>query len=87
MTLSETLRTAAGVVGVTPGEMLGAIAGVLGGVIGAAGAAIAVYRTLAGQRTEDRQRIHDALVREMIEFARIAVGHLTHLIHRIAGIR
>ena len=60
----------------TTGEIVGAVATVLGGVIGALGAALAVYLTLTGQRKEDRERIHSAVVREVIEFARIAVGHL-----------
>ncbi len=60
----------------TTGEIVGAVATLLGGIIGALGAALAVYLTLAGQRKEDRSRIHSALVREIIEFSRIAVGHL-----------
>ncbi len=60
----------------TPDGILGAAASAFSGIVGAAGAAIAVYLTLAGQRREDRQRIHAALVREIIEFARVAVGHL-----------
>ena len=60
----------------TSGEIIGAFASILGGIIGAAGAAVAVYLTLAGQRKEDRARIRSALVREVIEFSRLAVGHL-----------
>lgn len=41
-----------------------------------AGAALAVYLTLAGQRKEDRARIRSALVREVIEFSRLVAGHL-----------
>lgn len=60
----------------TTGEIVNAIATLLGGALGALGAALAVYLTLSGQRKEDRGRIHGALVREIIEFARVAVGHL-----------
>ena len=60
----------------TDGEVVGAVASVLGGIIGAGGAALAVYLTLAGQRKEDRTRIRSALVREVIEFSRLVVGHL-----------
>jgi len=60
----------------TEGEIVGALASVLGGIISAAGAAVAVYLTLSGQRKEDRTRIQGALVREVIEFSRLAVGHL-----------
>ena len=60
----------------TTGEIVEAVATVLGGVIGALGAAVAVYLTLKGQRKEDRERIHGAVVREIIEFARVAVGQL-----------
>jgi hypothetical protein len=48
----------------------------LGGFIGAMGAALAVYLTLSGQRREDRKRIRDAIIREVIEFTRLAIGHL-----------
>jgi hypothetical protein len=58
------------------GEIAAALGGVLGGMIGAGGAAVAVYLTLSGQREEDRTRISGALVREVIEFARLVVGHL-----------
>ncbi len=70
----------------TAGEIVGAVASVLGGLIGAAGAAVAVYLTLAGQRKEDRERIRGALVREVIEFARLVVGHLDTCEHIRAGI-
>jgi hypothetical protein len=48
----------------------------LGGCIGAMGAALAVYLTLTCQRREDRTRIRDAIIREVISFARLAIGHL-----------
>jgi hypothetical protein len=58
------------------GEIAGAVGSVVGGMIGASGAAAAVYLTLSAQRTEDRTRIRNALVREVIEFSRLVVGHL-----------
>src|SRR5262249_37722615 len=54
----------------------GALGGVVGGIIGAAGAALAVYLTLAGQRREDQKQIHNAVVREVIEFSSMALGKL-----------
>jgi hypothetical protein len=70
--------------GVTRGELLGALGSAVGGVIGALGAAFAVYVTLNSQRKEERQRSKDetqrsfsAIVREVIEFTRLALGHLT----------
>jgi hypothetical protein len=48
----------------------------LGGFVGAMGAALAVYLTLSGQRREERRRIHDAIIREVISFARLAIGKL-----------
>jgi hypothetical protein len=59
-----------------PGEIAGALGNVLGGSIGAAGAAVAVYLTLAGQRTEDSERVRNAITREIIEFTRIIMGIL-----------
>jgi hypothetical protein len=60
----------------TAGEVAGALGSVIGGTIGAGGAALAVYLTLLGQRDEDRTRIRGSLVREVIEFARLVIGHL-----------
>src|SRR5215510_7752566 len=62
--------------GVTRGELLGALGSVLGAVIGALGAAVAVYLTLNRQRNDERQRSFNAILREVIEFSRLAVGHL-----------
>jgi hypothetical protein len=63
--------------GVARGELLGALGSVVGGVIGALGAAFAVYLTLNRQRKDERRRTFDAVVREVIEFTRLALGHLT----------
>jgi len=62
--------------GVTRGELIGALGSVLGGIIGALGAALAVYLTLNRQRKDERQRSFKAIVREVIEFTRLALGHL-----------
>jgi hypothetical protein len=69
-----------------PGEIAGALGGIIGGMIGASGAAIAVYLTLSAQRVEDRTRIRNALVREVIEFSRLVVGHLETCENIRAGI-
>jgi hypothetical protein len=58
------------------GEQLTAVAAIVGGVIGAAGAAIAVYLTLAGQRKDDAQKVEAALRQEVAEFGRLAHGAL-----------
>ncbi len=63
--------------GVARGELLGALGSVVGGIIGALGAALAVYLTLNSQRKDERQRSFNAVVREVIEFSRLALGHLT----------
>lgn len=70
----------------TTGEIVGAGATILGGIFGALGAALAVYLTLRGQRKEDRERIHGAIVREIIEFSRVAVGQLDTCEHIRSGL-
>jgi hypothetical protein len=67
-------------------EAAAALGGVIGGVIGASGAAVAVYLTLVAQRQEDRTRIRSAVVREVIEFSRVAVGHLQTCENIAAGL-
>ena len=74
--MKEILGTLAVFFGVTSGEALGALGSVLGGVIGAFGAAAAVFFTLNRQRKDERVRIASALRTEVIEFCRLAVGHL-----------
>ena len=59
-----------------PGEIAGSLGSVVGGMIGALGAALAVYLTLSTQRQEDRRRIDGALGREVAEFARQVVRGL-----------
>jgi hypothetical protein len=59
-----------------PGEQLTAIAGILGGLIGAGGTALAVYLTLASQRSDEAERVEGALRIEVAEHARLAYGQL-----------
>jgi hypothetical protein len=59
------------------GEQLNALTAIFGGLIGAAGAAIAVYLTLAGQRKDEAQKVEGALIMEVAEFARMAFGALS----------
>jgi hypothetical protein len=66
----------AALMGSSSGEVASAVGSVVGGGLGALGAAGAVYLTLQGQRQEDRSRIQEAIVREVIEFGRLAVGQL-----------
>jgi len=58
------------------GERLDPIAAVAGGLIGAFGAAAAVYLTLAGQRQDDAEKVEAALRAEVAEFCRLALGLL-----------
>lgn len=53
-----------------------ALGGVIGGIIGAAGAAGAVYINLQAQQDDESRRVRDALRREVIEFVRFVLGHL-----------
>ena len=78
--------------GVNPGEALSALANILGGIIGALGAALAVYLTLKGQRKDarrqqedERQRTSSAINREVAEFSRLAIGHLEICEHMHSG--
>ena len=58
------------------GDRLAASAGVLGGVIGAAGAALAVYLTLIAQRKDEAEKVEASLRAEVTEFTRLAIGPL-----------
>lgn len=62
--------------GAEPRDQLAAAAAVLGGLIGAAGVALAVYLTLASQRSDEVEKIESALRMEVSEFARLASGQL-----------
>ena len=62
--------------GGTQGEKLGAASGVLCGMIGAGGAALAVYLTLAAQRQDEAEKVEAALRMEVAEFGRLACGPL-----------
>ena len=58
------------------GDRLAATAAVFGGLIGAAGAAFAVYLTLIAQRADEAEKVEASLRAEVAEFARLAVGPL-----------
>ena len=58
------------------GDWLTAISAVLGGLIGAGGAALAVYLTLASQRKDEAEKVEASLRAEVVEFARLAMGPL-----------
>lgn len=59
-----------------PGEKLGAVAAVIGGLVGAGGAALAVYLTLDGQRQDEAEKVEAALRMEVAEHARLVIGAL-----------
>jgi hypothetical protein len=68
---------------VSVGEQLNAVAAILGGLIGAAGAALAVYLTLSGQRRDEAEKVEAALRMEVAEFGRLALGPLYLLTERL----
>ena len=57
-------------------DKLGAIAAIFGGALGAAGAALAVYLTIAGQRSDEAEKVESTLRMEAAEFGRQALGRL-----------
>ncbi len=59
------------------GEQLAALGSVLGGIIGVFGSAAAVYLTLWSQRQDETDKVSNAIIREVMEFSRFAVGNLT----------
>jgi len=66
------------------GDRLAAIGAVLGGLIGAGGAALAVYLTLVSQRKDEAAKVEESLQAEVAEFARLAVGPLAILTPQVA---
>jgi hypothetical protein len=66
----------AALIGVTRGEVLVALGSVVGGLLGVLGSAAAVYLMLGGQRRDERKRIIKAILREVVEFSRVVMGHL-----------
>jgi hypothetical protein len=68
---------------VSAGEGLNAVAAILGGLIGATGAALAVYLTLDGQRRDEAQKVEAALRMEVAEFGRLALAPLYVLAERV----
>jgi hypothetical protein len=57
-------------------DKLGAIAAIFGGVVGASGAALAVYLTLVGQRSDEAEKVESTLRMETAELGRLAYGRL-----------
>ena len=76
MSVKEWLAHLACVLGVTPGEVLGGFGSVVGGFVGALGAGFAAWLTLRLQRRDERMKISSAVQREVVEFTRLAMGHL-----------
>jgi len=70
----------AALLGSHAGEVANATGAVLGGIIGALGAALAVYLTLSGQNRQEATKVSDALIREVLEFARLGIGHLDNCV-------
>jgi len=66
-------------------DTLGAFASILGGVIGALGAALAVYLTLSGQRKDETEKIATAIVTEIAQLARFPVEQLALVTEVYAG--
>lgn len=60
----------------TEADRLAAVGAVLGGLIGAGGAALAVYLTLNAQREDEAAKVEASLRAEVVEFARLARGPL-----------
>jgi hypothetical protein len=59
-----------------PGEIAAALGSVLGGIIGAMGAAVAVYLTLQGQRYEEISKVSSAILSEIAELCKAPMGQL-----------
>jgi hypothetical protein len=68
---------------VANGEQLNAVAAILRGLIGAGGAALAVYLTIDGQRRDEAQKVEAALRMEVAEFGRLAPLPLYLLSQRV----
>jgi len=59
-----------------PGEIAAALGSVVGGIIGAMGAAVAVYLTLQGQRQEEISKVSSAIISEVAELCKAPMGQL-----------
>jgi len=57
-------------------DRLGATGAILGGLIGAGGAALAVYLTIIAQREDEAKKVEASLRAEVVEFARLAMAPL-----------
>jgi hypothetical protein len=58
------------------GEQAGALGAVVGGIIGAGGAVLAVYLTLARQRRDDAAKVRAALRTEVSTYSKYVIGAL-----------
>ena len=59
-----------------PGEIASALGAIIGGIIGAAGAAVAVYLTLSGQREDESEKTSRAVLSEIAELVKFPIGQL-----------
>jgi len=66
----------------TDGEIAAALGSVVGGIIGALGAAVAVYLTITGQQKDETEKICTAITIEIAQLARFPLGQL-ELCHAI----
>lgn len=62
--------------GANGGEIAAALAGIIGGAVGAAGSALAVFMTLDLQKRDEIEKVNAAILTEVAEQARFAIGHL-----------
>jgi len=68
------------------GEIASATGSVIGGIIGALGAALAVYLTLSLQKNRERENVTGIIVREVMDFSRLAIGHLENCFNIANGV-
>lgn len=71
-----TVVLVATLMGASGGEVAAALAGIIGGGIGAAGSALAVYMALDLQRKDEAEKVGHAILTEIAELSRFAIGHL-----------
>jgi hypothetical protein len=62
--------------GASVGEVATALGSVVGGIIGALGAAAAVYLTLKVQRDDETEKVCTAIITEIAQFAKFPAGQL-----------
>ena len=66
----------ASLLGASSGEVAAALAGIIGGGIGAAGSALAVFMALDLQKKDESEKVNRAILTEIAEQSRFAIGHL-----------